>query len=1009
MAAIHWNIVLDFDTDTDTDGNHMVARGPFSERQALRLSALDDPVAMTRQSTLWIAAAGLKSRPTTTPTGNWRDWNRSKVPRLERIINDLAGITEPAPVTVLVFGGEGNHVATTCEVVDRAFAQRAEFVLAHPDPNKYRDIIERFDPYTVAITLPEVCQGLRELQPDPKIVKETLFPKLGGGTVAIVPERARWMEEQLELVHRDVGLSVDERTDGSSFLKGATVTWYDLNVGAVDVDREVTAKLEQRVNHELEERATRRVNLWHLPGAGGSTVARRVAWNVHHQFPTVAVRDIQPQDTAERLRHLFGETRLPVLAVIDLPGATKEVVDRLYDELRSSHIPAVLFKVERQFDSNTGSGNHFLDSILTTREAVALSGVLVAHVPERRPQLESLIDERDRRKRSPFYFGLTAYERDFRGLESYVGARLSRASDPVRYATLCIAFAYYYGQVSISLQTFGPLFGIAASKLVVMSKVIPDYVRELLVETTAGIRPAHYLIAEEILHQELGLTSGNRQNWRVGLADLATKFIDLLADLPHQNRGTTIDILRAVLVERGSTESPAGPWDTEFSLLLRNIPSVDGRRRVLQHLTDAFPEEPHFWAHLGRFYSRTDQDHQKAHSANQTAIELLPSDPLLHHMAGMGWRAELYDILGSVDTDFTGECEKRIFEMVNEATREFKAARSLDRRSEYSYISQIQMIQRVVGTASRAKGYQYDVMQFLTLPGNDPYRELVDQAQNLLSDLALIKGSEVPSQLQARVRADLEQLNGNHSEAIQRLTNVLDRRESYRPPIRRAIIRAYSARYKEDWNRLTPRELARVVELAQDNIVEEPASDYNLRLWLRAVRAENALSVDRVAENLAYKRLQNPSLDTTYYLYIMKFLQLEAGDLAAARELPDLIAECGRSAQDLSRTTTSFEWLGKDTGIAAVVHVSTLGAWDDEKRFWPNTGHLRFVRGRIAQIRNQGSAEIEMPSGLRAFFVPSGGAVPGGYIAGQDIGREVEFFLGFSYEGLRAWSVHDSN
>ncbi len=1006
LACIHWNIIIDFDTRTDTDGNYSVAGGAFRQRQALKLSALDGSLAITRLSTVWIAAEGLDSRPTTSPSGSWRDWNRSKVPQLESILRDLASITEPSPVTLLVFGGEVNYVSTICEIVDRVFADRAEYVFANPYLKQYEEVLDRFDASGVHIVLSEVCQGLRELQPSSRQLKETLFPKHKGGTAAIAPDRARWMEEQLELVHWDIGMSRDEQTEGNSFLKGATATWYDLNVG-VDAVRDVTTKLEQQIRREIDARAVRRVNLWHLPGAGGSTVARRIAWNIHRQFPTVVAREIQYQETLERLRHLFGETRLPILVVIDLPSVTREIVDRLYDELRRSHTPTLLFNVERRFDSKSNMHTHYLDSMLTTREAVALSGVLSARVPQRRSDLELLIDNVDHRKRSPFYFGLTAYGREFRGIESYVESRLSQASTPVRNAVLFIAFAYYYGQVSPSLQTFTPVFNIPPSKLVTMSKVIPDYVRELLVETNAGVRPAHYLIAEEILHQELGRTSGDRSNWRVGLADLATEFIDLLADLPHQNRGTTSDILRAVLIERGSVESPAGPWGTEFSRLLEDIPSVDGRRRVLQRLIEAFPEEPHFWAHLGRFYSRIDQDHQKAQDAHQKALVLLPNDPLLHHMAGMGWRAELYDLLNSIGSHFAKDYESKIFDLVNEASREFTEARSLDRRSEYSYISQVQMIQRVVGTVSTIKGYRHDVMRFLTLAGNDSYRELIDQAQNLLSDLALIKGSEIPSQLQVQLQSDLEKLHGRHSEAIQHLANVLDRREAYRPPIRRAIIRAYAARHADDWSLLNERELARVVELAQDNIVEEPASDYNLRLWLRAIRTTNALSVDSVAEQLAYKRLQDPSVDTTYYLYIMKFLQLEGGDLAVLREVPSLIEECSQLASDLSRTTTSFEWLGKDNGLSALVHISTLGAWDDTKRFWPNTEHLRAIRGRVAQIRNQGSGEIELPSGLRAFFVPSSGLVPGGYIAGQDIGREVEFFLGFSYDGLRAWSVHD--
>ena len=146
MAGIHWNIIVDFDTRTDTEGNHAVAREPLSQRQALQLSALDDSVAMTRRSTVWVAAAGLDSRPTTKPSDNWRDWNRSKVPQrrpasphrcvgcapysrvwrqLERTIGDLATITEPSPATLIIFGGEASYISTTCEIVDRAFAHYA--------------------------------------------------------------------------------------------------------------------------------------------------------------------------------------------------------------------------------------------------------------------------------------------------------------------------------------------------------------------------------------------------------------------------------------------------------------------------------------------------------------------------------------------------------------------------------------------------------------------------------------------------------------------------------------------------------------------------------------------------------------------------------------------------------------------------------------------------------------------------------------------------------------------
>ena len=482
----------------------------------------------------------------------------------------------------------------------------------------------------------------------------------------------------------------------------------------------------------------------------------------------------------------------------------------------------------------------------------------------------------------------------------------------------------------------------------------------------------------------------------------------LMANLPHGAQGNVSDTLKAVLIERGSAESPAGPWETQFSRFLMMVPDRDGRQRVLEHLSEAFPYEPHFWAHLGRFYSREVKNHDKAHEVHQKALDLQSDDPLLHHMAGMGWRTELYDRLSAIRGEFSKDEEIELFELVNEASREFALARAQNRLSEYNYISEVQMIERFVEGVSVARGFRHQTIQFMTLNGNDAYRELVDQAQNLLSDLALIKGDETPSQLHVRAEAGIQEIYGNHSLAIERLTNVLDRKEAYRPPVRRAIIRSYIAKSGSDWSQLSERELARIVKLAEDNVTEEPASDYNLRLWLRAIRVENSLSVDRVVEQLAYKRLQDNSVDTTYYLYILKFLQLDAGDLATRQEITGLIDECAQLARDLSRTTSSFEWLGVGRGLAALVNVSTLGQWDPATEFWSNTEELRLVKGRIAQIRNQGSGEIELATGLRAFFTPARGGVPGGYIAGQDIGREVEFYLGFSYDGLRAWSVRDS-
>ena len=1014
LASVDWNAIIDFDPGTDAGGNYALARKPFGERHALQLSALADVPEITARSTIWIAANGLTSMPTTKPVQNFRAWNRSKVGNLELALRKLASVTEPEPALITVFSGEPEFVETTLGIIDRLFSDRAQYVFASPRLGQYARSADRFDADEVSIALPEICQGLRERKLESLEPQEISFPKLEGGTAALPPGRARWAEEHLELVHRGLGSSsADFDRQQTAFLKGGAISW-DVLYTRGDAERNLAVGLFDQISQQLKDRGTRRINLRHYPGAGASTLSRRVAWDFHEQYPTAVVREIQPQETANRIRLLFDTTNLPVLAVIDLPGAAQEEVDRLYDALRGSNTPAVLFSVERQMTKaepkNRTDATFYLDARLKDNEAFILSNILSGRVPDRKPALAKLLNAEDDKMRTPFYFGLTAYGKDFQGLEPYVAARLSEAPRSIHQAALFIALAHYYGQVSLSLQTFAPTFGLQPSRSISYQR-FPDFIRDLLVADTNKVRPAHYLISEEILQQGLVKGGVDRRNWKNGLADLAVEFIKTLSQLPHGESGTLSETLRSVLINRdprSSEESTVAGWRGDFSQFLEDIPSPDGQRRVLKELTDAFPEEPHFWAHLGRFYSFADEDHENARQAYQKAINLSPDDSLLRHMAGMGWRAELRRRLGNIDRSTLKEEESNLFELLREAASEFNAARRLNRRNEYNYISHIQMIHLFVGNVSRAAGYAaHETVRFLTSQGNEKYIELVDEARNLLSDLELVKGTEAPSQYQLRVQADLNNIYGKHSEALQSLDNVLRRPESFKPPVRRAIVRTLVDSRQGNWSELNSRQLARVVELTKANIDEEPASDYNLRLWLRSVRTEGALSIDRVAEQLAYKRLQNPSLDTVYYLYILKFLQLELGDSAVAQEMPGLIKECGDLARHLPRTTTSYEWLGKEHGLAALVHLSALGDWDG--RFYSNPEKLKVATGHIARIQGPGNGQIELHSGLRAFFVPVRGGADGGggYLQGTDIGREVEFFLGFSYDGLRAWSVKD--
>lgn len=225
FGRIHWNAIIDFDVETDTEGNYALAKPAFNDRHALQLSALDAVPEITAHSTVWIASNGLRSRPTTT-VENARAWNRRKSGHFERIMDAIAAGTEPEPALVVVFSGDAGFVSRCLDILDKVFEDRAGYVVATPLPDQYSQITDGLDAPVVQISLPAVCEGLRNFASDVGAT-EIAFPKLDGGTVAIPKDRVKWIEEHLELVHLGLGVHPDANTQSEreiSFLKGAVVS-----------------------------------------------------------------------------------------------------------------------------------------------------------------------------------------------------------------------------------------------------------------------------------------------------------------------------------------------------------------------------------------------------------------------------------------------------------------------------------------------------------------------------------------------------------------------------------------------------------------------------------------------------------------------------------------------------------------------------------------------------------------------------------------------------------------
>jgi len=1015
LARVDWSLVLDFDPSTDTKGAYQQVQPELGMARAVHLLTLEDQISFNpERATYWIAAAGLSSRPTTLAGQGWRAWNRRYSQALRSILQRFSDSCEERPITVVIVWSETDYVRLVCEAVDGIFGGSAEIVFAVSRTEPISFIADTFGASVVPMSLSEVCTSIQEwLIPRAQEVQSCELPVFNSRVPAVFSvEDQRWLEEELEIAHLGVGRSAQTGEDpGRDFLRGKEVSWFELAMH-YDIDREKTSTLQQMVERDLSLRSIARINLYHWPGAGGTTVARRVAWNLHGTYPTVRLTRANGEQTVGRLRRIYEATQQPPLVIVEAAHVSTNAVEGVFSEVRRRPFPIVFLQVVRRFEwgGRVAERNVRLDSTLSLPEANRFVQTYGREVPARRDPLERVL-RGDAHHRTAFYFGLTAFGKDFASLDDYVRQRLKAATDIQKRVVVHMALIHHYAHKPTPIQIFARLIGTSENRVVDLEKVLSEPLLDLLIRETHGVwRPAHELISVEIIEQVLSGDATDRRVWVQALSTWAKGFASLVAARDRGPGEALMELMRYLYIYREQREL----LGTEFARreryapLIEDIPSSEGKHGVLRHLVEQFPRDPHFWAHLGRFLMLERGDASGAVDAINQAIALRDGDYVLHHIKGMIIGRQAILLMERCEKE--GECpEEELQEirgLVDEAGEQFSRSRELaPDEKEHGYISHINLLIRAVDfgfvmSKSTSRG------AFVTAPESNWYQQQLDKAEGLLEEVENLREGESPSGYTIQCRARLRQQYGDFADALRHWRAMLGRADIYQPLVRREIVRTHLNRVQRKWDRLGEREIQDILDLMEQNVEEEKTSDTNVRLWFQAARHSNRCGIEEAIERFSYWRANTGALDAVFYLYILYALQAIDGSSSFARSRAEgLIGECSQKARAMriGTHTISIEWLSKGTGLKRIVNYSSLLNLEEEL---DKGSKLELTDGHIAAIYSPVAGEVELLCGLRAFFTPSprkGNA----YVRGRDENKPVKFYLGFSYSGLRAWSVRD--
>jgi tetratricopeptide (TPR) repeat protein len=990
-----WDLIVEFDAGTDATGGY--SRRPRDRDH--RLVTFEQESSFSAYATVWLAADGIEGGRR--GPVDLRAWRRECLPGVRAAFQTFATFSARS-VVICTAGTLGGKARAALDALLDSCTARAELVAI--DASGAHELAD-YTPEVLAANPSAVLAALPERTATEEASRDLTIPGRRGDEFIPVPLTdvdLAWVSKSGHILHSQLGSSAErDATVGEGFYRGETISWLELDIGA-DVPREVTGPLLETVERDLFDRETRRFSLLHYPGAGGTTAARRVAWDLHDRHPVLVVE--QADDAlalVDRVRRVHAMTDNATLVVFE--STLDAVIDVAYSEIRANSLPCVFLIVERRVNKpdDAGERSFYLGS-LTANERNAFVTAFAQQVPERHSVLRRLSSSAGPAI-VPFLFGLTTFEEGYTGLGRYVGRTLTVTSEREHEALKLVALVHHYTGLTIPSALLANVLEVPDGEDVELRQLVGPDLMTLLIEGQPEYwRTTHDLIAQESLSQLLVPRAedppGGVGDWKIALSALASGLITQSAReygglIPSEVRS----ILDQLFIVRNNKAVFAGERQV-LSELLTDIPSVEGRIEVMRTLAASFPEEPHFWAHLGRVLSLA-KDHPAALAAIDHALNIEQEDDVLYHMKGMILRYKLRSVVENHEGLDVRQLRERVLEDVGEARQQFERSIELNDESEYGHVALVQLCIQAIEFGRRQSGAA-SYSAFLAGPESAYYRELLAVAEDSLQRIREIRGGDRSSRFAGAAEAEIRTFYDDYAAVLQGWRNLLDRHDLAKAPIRRQLVRAYERR-AGSWLAAHADDRARAMELLDENLRDDPSDTRSLLEWLRLGRYRNA-SLDRASELIQYSVQHSATTlrDVHFYDYVVAALLALGGRDTAAIEYARKVERSRERAANFPNRRYIYEWHATGSGLAQLVHHSDLRDWN-RRAEGPDPTQLVRIEGRVRAIRRPTSGQIDFGPGLQAFFSP--GRL--GMVADRHTNARVSFLLGFSYDGPQAWSV----
>lgn len=843
------------------------------------------------------------------------------------------------------------------------------------------------------------------------------------------------VQNDMQIIYRNITHLTDD-DQGEAFYYGNEATWHDI-ASHRDVERmDYRDTWHDQIKHKLERlhsSTSALIWLYHKPGGGGSTMAKRIMWDFCTQFPTVYLQKISER-TSERLKILYKISIKPLLVVTEVSDSviSSTAIAMLRTELIRKNVRALFICILRANERMGENSLYFYlpdtpKMYMTRDEAEVMYKSFSARLDSEQDQehLDDLnkltyTDKYSDELRQPFFYGLFAFGENYQKIEEYVHVNMQGVEASESVLLMILAFNTIYSQ-TINLNAQEAAYILFPERA--MDRGVHEEIRETLskncfvVYRDTGYRISHPLIARKILEHVF------QDEYYSKLVKIAKDLADCMGAL-YSYRSTRLDtILHELFIHR---EPITDEQRTVFSPFITELPSDSQRIDVMDYLRIKFPLNPHYSNHLARLYLKPLDENQWPDIPNaklyaQEAIERSESlaedsSSIHHHLMGKVYSREcISQLKKDIQRNHITYTVQHMLPVYQKAVREFNVC-SHGRNSAYGLVGKLELIDmifenindkvmRVTNLVSKEESIRGTLTSMISEAGDIIHKYIHNQdEQNVAFRQALLKFYEV--------------MGKTHD--ISAIFNVNEPNLQLRVNSRRSIVTLLESSVREvnsnfSYDGMKEEDLLKIKNLMEDNIYKDSTgSDSDKFRWLEAYRRLDIFDLHKAYKFMLNWSETSENIEVSYYQYVIAFLLYMKYQDITYQAVKEHLTQCQKLAQKVygKNVAMSRDLLGHLEGVGdrelLVPWQSAEQSGSQENRETKNQENRNkkcmLMKGSVSSIKD-GIVEFRFTVDMIGNTLFYAKAPKIDELTTLLEGQQVQFHLGFSYSGLRAWDI----